>query len=74
MSPTNHHGVEVLNFANLSGGTHLIKEPTHKFGNCLDLLLTDVLGVVNLLVDSPLDNFNHSSISFSVKMGFKVPI
>ena len=28
---------------------------------------------VGLLVDSPLGNFDHSSISFSVKIGFKFP-
>ena len=48
-----------------------IKEPTHKLGNCLELLLTDVAGV-DTLVDPPLGNSGHSSISFSVKMGFKI--
>ena len=40
--------------------------------NCLDLLFTDVPDLVGPLVDSPLGNSDHSSISFSVKMGLKI--
>ena len=46
-----------------------IKEPIHKLGNWLDSLLSDVPGVVDPL----LGNSDHSSTSFSVKMGFKIP-
>ena len=49
VSSTDCHGIVVFNFAYLSGCTQLIKEPTHNLRNCLDLLLTDILGVV----DSP---------------------
>ena len=73
MSPTNRHGNAAFDFANLFGCSQLIKEPIHKLGNCLDLLLTDVPGVVDPVVDPPLGNSDHSSISFSVKMGFKIP-
>ena len=73
MSPTNSHCIAAFDFPNLSGYTQLIKEPTHKLGNCLDLLLTNAPDVVDSLVDSPLDNSHHFSISFSVKMGFKIP-
>ena len=58
MSPTDRHGIA----ANLSGCTQLTKEPTHKLGNCLDLLLTNVLGMVDPLVNPPLGNSDHSSI------------
>ena len=37
------------------------------------MLLASVLGVVDPLVDPPPGNSNHSSISFSVNMGFKIP-
>ena len=70
VSPTDRHGIATFDFANFSGCTQIIKEPTHKLGNCLDLLLIDVPGVVDSVVDSPLGNSDHSSISFSVKMGF----
>ena len=72
MSPTDHHGIAALDFANLSGCTQLIKDPTHKFGNCLDLLFTDVPNVVDHLKESPFGNSDHSFISFSVKVGFKI--
>ena len=72
VSFTNFHGFAALDFVNLFGCTQLIKELTHKLGNYMDLLLTNVLGVVDPLVDHPLGNSDHSSISFSVKMGFKI--
>ena len=67
------HDITAHNFTSLSGCTQLNKESTHKLRNCLDLLLTDVLNVVDPLVDSALGNFDHSIFSFSVKMGFKIP-
>ena len=70
VNPTNCPGIAPFNFANLSSCTQLIKEPTRKFGNCLDLLLSDVPSVVYYLVDPSLGNSDHSSISFSVKMSF----
>ena len=73
MSPTDRYGIVAFDFANLSGCTKLIKEPTHKLDNCLNLLLTDVTGVVVTLVDPALDNFDHSSVSLSVKISFKIP-
>ena len=72
VSPTDRHGNAAFDFANLSGCSQLIKEPTHKLDNCLDLLLTDVLGVVDSVVDLSLGNSDHSSNSFSVKVGFKI--
>ena len=73
VSPTDHHGIAAFDFSKMFGCTQLIKKPTHKLGNCLDLLLTYIQGVVYPLVDSPLGNSGHSSISFFVKMGFKIP-
>ena len=42
VSPMVRHGITAFNFANLIGCIQFIKELTHKFGNCLDLLLADV--------------------------------
>ena len=66
MSPTDRYGIAAFDYTNLSGCTQFIKEPTHKFGSCLDLLLTDVPDVV----DPPFGNSDHSFILFSVKMSF----
>ena len=60
MNLTDCHGITTLDFQ-----TH--QKP---IGNCLDLLLIDVPGVV---VDPPLGNSYHFSNSFSVKIGSKIP-
>ena len=64
-SPTDCHGIVAFDFVNLSGCSKLIKEPKQKLDYCLDLFLIDVAG----MVDPSLGNFDHFSISFSVKMG-----
>ena len=69
MSLADRYDITAFDFENLSGCNQLIKEPTHKFGDCLDVLFTYVSGVVDPFVDSPLGNSDHSSISFSMKMG-----
>ena len=72
-SATDRHGIAALDFANLSGCVQLINEPTHQLGNCLDLLLTDVPGVVDSVVKPPLGGSDHSCISFSLKLRFIIP-
>ena len=69
---THYHGIEAFDFTNLSDCTQLIKVPTHKLGNCLDLLLSDVAGVVDHLFDALFGNSDHSSISFSVILKFPI--
>ena len=54
---------------NLSGCVKLIIEPTDRLCNCLVLLLTDAFAVVDL----PLGNFDHSSISFILQLGYCIP-
>ena len=63
MSPTDCHGIAAFDFANLSGCTQFIKEPTRKLGKCLNMLFTDVPGMVGSLVDPPLDNSHHSTMA-----------
>ena len=72
-SATDRHGIAALDFANLSGCDQVINEPTHQHGNCLDLLLTDVPGVVDATVKPPLGGSDHSCITFSLKLGFAIP-
>ncbi|MEL6899152.1 MAG: hypothetical protein AAFP90_23870, partial [Planctomycetota bacterium] len=73
ISETNPHGVAALDFANLTNCEQLIVEPTHIRGNRLDLLLTDVPGVVDALVKPPLGNSDHSVISFDLMLRSSVP-
>ena len=49
--------------------TQFIKGLTYKLDNCVHLLLTDVPGVVH----PPFSNSDSFSISFTVKLGFKIP-
>ena len=60
--------MSTLDFANLFDCIQHIKEPTHNLGNYLDLLFTDVTSVL----DPPLGNSDHSSITFSMKLSFKI--
>ena len=51
---TNHHGVEALNFATVSGCDKMITDLTHARGGTLDLLMTDVPDLVWVVVVAPL--------------------
>ena len=73
VSPTDGYGIAAFDFSNLSGCSQFIKKSTHKLSNCIDLLFTNVPGVVDPLIDLPLGSSDHFPISFSVKMGFKIP-
>ena len=73
ISETNHHGVAAHDFANLTDCEQLIDEPTQIRGNRLDLILTDVPGVVNTLVKPPLGNSDHYVIYFDLELRSSVP-
>ena len=53
VTATDNHGIAALDFSNLSGCEQLISEPTHQSGNRLDLVSTDVSGIVAFGVGSP---------------------
>ena len=73
ISPTNRNGLAALDFANLSGCDQLIDGPTHISGNCLDLLLTDVPGVIKSYILSPVGTSDHCAIACNVKLQINVP-
>ena len=73
VSPTDCHGIAAVNFATLSGCEQIIGEPTHRLGNCLDLLFTDVPAVVNSVVQPPLGTSDHSGLSFKLKLTHDIP-
>ena len=66
ITPTDVHGRNALDFCNSSGCSQLVSVPTHTSGNCLDLLLTDVSGVVDVDVLPPIGSSDHSTLSISV--------
>lgn len=73
ISPTDGHGRAALDFANLSDCEQLVHEPTHTSGNCLDLVLTDVPGVVDVTVLPPIGYSDHSGILLEVQTNSVLP-
>lgn len=73
ISPTNSNGLAALDYSNLSGCEHLIHGPTHSSGNCLDLALTDIPGVVMASVLAPIGTFDRNAIHCKICLDFTVP-
>ena len=73
VSPTDRHGLSALDFATQSGCEQLIQRPTHRSGNTLDLLFTDVPGVVSSNVGTPIGTSDHTFISAIIRTEQVVP-
>ena len=66
---TNRHGV-----ATVSGCEQLVVGPTHARGGTVDLLITDVPGLVRVaIVSPPIGNSDHSSLSAVISTAQAVP-
>ena len=72
-TPTDAHGRAAYDFSLLSGTEQLITGSTHRSGNCLDLLFTDVSSVVVPVIAAPIGGSDHSVISFKLIVDFEVP-
>ena len=72
ISPMDRHGLSAY-FSSVSGCDQLVSEATHVSGNCLDLIFTDVPGVVASHVGCPIVTSDHSYISATVKTHQSVP-
>ena len=72
-SKTNCHGVEVIDFETVSGCDQLVVEATHARGGTLDLLITDVPGLVRVAVVAHIGNLDHSYLSAVISMALAVP-
>ena len=59
VSPTDQHRPDILNFFILSCCEQLVRCPTHIAGNRLDLVMTDVPDIVDVLMDTPLGTSDH---------------
>ena len=73
VSPTDRHGLRALDFSTESGCEQLIQRPTHRSGNTLDLIFTDVPGVVTSNVGSPIGTSDHAFISAIIRTEQDVP-
>ena len=67
VSPTDCHGLRALDFSSESGCDQIIRRPTHRSGNCLDLIFTDTPGIVAGSVGSPIGTSDHSFVSAIIK-------
>ena len=52
-------GPDALDFSNPSGCEQLLRCPTHIAGNRLDLLMTDVPDIVDVVICTPLGTSDH---------------
>ena len=65
--------LEFRPLATVSGCDQLVVGPTHARGGTLDLLMTDVTGLVRVSVVAPLGNSDHSSLWAVISMAQAVP-
>ena len=73
VSPTDQHGIAALDFADITGCEQLVTGATHASGNCLDLLLTDVGGVVEVQTTSPIGSSDHRGLCCRIQLDFPLP-
>ena len=73
VSNTDQSGHAAFDFSSLSGCEQLVNSPTHQSGNCLDLLLTNVPGVVRVKVDPPIGRSDHCILACQISVGANIP-
>ena len=73
ISQTDCHSIRALDFSSESGCDQIIHNPTHRSGNCLDLIFTDTFGVVAGNVGSPIGTSDHCYVSAIIKTEHSVP-
>lgn len=72
-SPTDRHGISALNFCDSVGCDQLVTGPTHISGNPLDLLLTDVSGLIDVQTSAPIGSSDHCSLHCRLQLDFSIP-
>ena len=70
---TDMHGRSALEFCTSSACEQLITEPTHKNGNRLDLVFTDVPAIVNAKVSEFIGSSDHCAIEMVVSVNQYIP-
>ena len=73
ITQTDCHGLRALDFSSESGCAQIIHNPTHRSGNCLDLIFIDTPGVVTGNVGSPIGTSDHCYVSAIIKTEHTVP-
>ena len=73
VSPTDCHGLRAIDFSTEAGCDQLISRPTHRSGNILGLIFTDVPAVVTSNVGSPVGTSDHTYVSAHIRTEQTVP-
>ena len=73
VSPTDRHGLDDLDFSNLSSCEQLVRCPTHIAGNRFDLVITDAPDIVDVFVGTPLRTSDHCFLSCVLRVEQSVP-
>ena len=73
VSPTNQHGIAALDFSDTTGCEQVVTGATHTSGNLLDLLLTDVGGVVEVQTTAPVGSSDHRGLACKIQLDFPIP-
>ena len=72
VSPTDRHGRDALDFCNLSGCEQLVGGPTHIAGNRLDLVMTKMPDIVDMVVVTPLATSENCFVSCMLRVELSV--
>ena len=73
ITQTDCHGLRASDFSSESGCDQIIRNATHRSGNCLDLIFTDTPGVVSGNLGSPAGTSGHCYVSAIIKTEHAVP-
>ena len=73
VSPTNNHGHAAYDFTSLSGCGKLVAGTTHKSGNRLDLVLTNVPRIIEVNVFPPVVSSDHCLLCCRVSTFTQIP-
>ena len=73
VSTTDRNGYDALDFCYLSGCEQLVRCPSHIAGNRLDLVMTDVPGIVDVVVYTALSTSDHCFVSCVLRVEQSVP-
>ena len=73
VSSTDRHGCDAVDFCNLSGCEQLMRCPTNIAGNRLDLVMTDLPDIVDVVVGIPLTIADPFFVSCVLRVEQSVP-
>ena len=74
VAPTDRHERDTRDFFNLSGSEQLVRYPSHIAGNRLNIVMTDVPDIVDVVVGTPLDTSDQCFVSCVLRVEQSEPV